>query len=49
VKWSEGLSIRVSIIIGRYTDNTKFYSFFHIVLALFFIIVYMVYVSYASI
>ena len=42
VKWSEGLSNRVSIIIGRCTDRMKFYCFFHILLALLCITVYMV-------
>jgi len=42
VKWSEGLRNRVSIIIGRYTDRMKFYCFFHILLVLLCITVYMV-------
>jgi len=42
MKWSEGLRNRVSIIIRRYTDHMKFYCFFHILLALFCIIAYMV-------
>jgi hypothetical protein len=42
VKWSEGFSNRVSIIITRYTDHMKFYCFFHILLVPFCIIVYMV-------
>jgi hypothetical protein len=41
-KWSEGLRNRVSIIIRRYTDHMEFYCFFHILLFLFCIIVYMV-------
>jgi len=34
VKWSEGLMIMVFIITKRYTDHTKFYCFFHILLVL---------------
>ena len=42
VKCSEDLRNRVSIIIRRYTDHTKFYCFFHILLFLLWFIVYMV-------
>jgi hypothetical protein len=42
VKWSEGLRNRVSIIIRRDLDHMKFYCFFHILLVLFCVIVYMV-------
>ena len=34
VKWSEGLSNRVPIIIRIYTDHVQFYCFFHILLDL---------------
>jgi hypothetical protein len=40
VKWSERLMNRVSIIIKRYTDHMKFYSFFHFLLVLLCITVY---------
>jgi hypothetical protein len=42
VKWSEGFRNRVSIIIRRYTDHMKSYCFFHILLVLLCITVYMV-------
>jgi hypothetical protein len=42
VKWSEGFRNRVSNIIRRYTDRMSFYCFFHILLVLLSIIVYMV-------
>jgi len=42
LKWSEGLTKRVSIIIKRYTDHMRFAVFFHILLFLFRIIVYMI-------
>ena len=41
-KWNEGLRNRVSIIIRRYTDHMKFYCFFHILLVLLCITVYIV-------
>ena len=42
MKWSEGFRNRVSIIIRRYTDHMKFSCFFHILLVLLCITVYMV-------
>ena len=42
VKCSDGLSNRVSTIIRSYTDHMKFGCFFHILLVLFCIILYMV-------
>jgi len=42
VKWSESVRNRESIVIRRYTDRMELYCFFHILLVLFCIIVYMV-------
>jgi hypothetical protein len=42
VKWNECLRNKMSNIIKRYTDRTKFYCFFHILLVLLCIVVYVV-------
>jgi len=42
VKRSEGFRKRVSVTITRFTDHTKSYCFFHILLVLLFINLYMV-------
>ena len=50
MKGSEGLRNRVSIIIRRYADHMKFHRFFHILLVLLCVIIYIwLYVLYASI
>ena len=42
MKWSECLRNKMSIIIRKYTNHEKFYCFFHILLVLLCIIIYMV-------